>query len=390
MKYFFLLFLFLVGCASDSSDQQVKVVGFSTTKLQELDVMKFSIKLSAEFNPSFEIFQSIETDSGTSLLLYDYNDSLGENNIILYNLSDSSYRVIGVYNKNKWGILTDFYYINKDSILLFNSKFLTLVNDKGKIIFNEKLNYNVNQKEFNALYPPHFKMHFNRSKKQIYFFNYSIEYNRDDERYFNRNAFITTYDMNEHALCQDILCNFPKQYQVKDCFYGLYFHPYLTMGKEYEIIYSFPISNFIFVINKSSNNTYVVPSNYVFDNPNPIEKRYYNDRTRILNFNITEPLYTTLHYDKYRDIYYRFVEHRMSVKNSKGKYNEIGEKNISLMILDSNFNIIDEIFLGNKKYVPHISFIANDGIAISTNNYLNIENKSLEHGFELFKIKLKY
>lgn len=129
-------------------------------------------------------------------------------------------------------------------------------------------------------------------------------------------------------------------------------------------------------------------SKYVNDDISGIPFEYADNLDSIKSRSITEAVYHKILYDKYKNIFYRFIEHPQSLKKNKFEYNEHGDKNYSLMILDFKLNIIDEIFLGNHRYAPAFSFVSSFGLVIYTNHYLSNEYKQNRLSYEIFNFNI--
>lgn len=85
------------------------------------------------------------------------------------------------------------------------------------------------------------------------------------------------------------------------------------------------------------------------------------------------PKYGNLYYDKYRNVYYRIVypENELSPNENFKEIYAYGRKTFSIIILDSNFNIIGETLFPDFIYNPTLIFIREDGLYISSSHYKN-------------------
>lgn len=101
-------------------------------------------------------------------------------------------------------------------------------------------------------------------------------------------------------------------------------------------------------------------------------------------YDVVEPRYRFLIYDPYRKYYYRIVHHTLPYEQPGGMtVNDYLDKPWSLMILNENFEILDEVIFDPKKFKPRV-FPAKDGLLI-----LNREENSsnLPVKFTLFRIQ---
>ena len=81
--------------------------------------------------------------------------------------------------------------------------------------------------------------------------------------------------------------------------------------------------------------------------------------------------YRNIFYDKYRNVYYRFVslETELEPNDDYVKIKNAGKADFSIMILDENFNVLGETRFPAFTYVPHICFINEDGLYLSTSHF---------------------
>ena len=85
------------------------------------------------------------------------------------------------------------------------------------------------------------------------------------------------------------------------------------------------------------------------------------------------PSYHNIMYDKYRDVYYRFVELPYELKQNESPFDDPRGREFSIIIFDKDFNIIGETKFPGNKYFYKMSFVGGDGLYISENNEANPE-----------------
>jgi hypothetical protein len=104
---------------------------------------------------------------------------------------------------------------------------------------------------------------------------------------------------------------------------------------------------------------------------------------------ITQAYFHQIIYDKYRDVYYRFVFHQSAYADSiKLQKRSIFEKPFSIIILDSNLKKLGETIFPEQKYINSIFFIGRKGLYILKKS--SFEQQSLSKGeyeFDIFDIK---
>ena len=97
--------------------------------------------------------------------------------------------------------------------------------------------------------------------------------------------------------------------------------------------------------------------------------------------------YLHLMYDKYRDVYYRFVEHPCKLGFGENWMNEPKAREFSIIIFDKDLNIIGETKFPGNKYFNKMSFIGRDGLYISENNWANPDFDKHKLVFACFKLE---
>lgn len=80
------------------------------------------------------------------------------------------------------------------------------------------------------------------------------------------------------------------------------------------------------------------------------------------------PFYGNLIYDKYREIYYRFVypETELSPNDNYMDIWQLGRSRFAIMILDKNLNVLGETLFPDNTFASNLFFIRRDGLYIST------------------------
>ncbi len=84
--------------------------------------------------------------------------------------------------------------------------------------------------------------------------------------------------------------------------------------------------------------------------------------------------YGQIMFDKYREVYYRFVYPSADIDDYEGDYVDLlrsGRKAFSIMVLDKQLKVIGETLFPEYTYNPKLSFILEDGLYISLNHIKN-------------------
>lgn len=164
------------------------------------------------------------------------------------------------------------------------------------------------------------------------------------------------------------LLNFTKKYHD---FNYMTYYPFITLNNDNDIIISYEIEDSIYVItNEFLEYKYYSKSNFidsfkVFNQSKWYNKKYNN------SYHIEAPTYGQVIYDKYRNIYYRIVKHGQDEVNKDGSKNDYFDRSWSIIVLDSNFKIIKEIYMQPKNYRFTDLVLTRDGLLISDNHENN-------------------
>lgn len=100
-----------------------------------------------------------------------------------------------------------------------------------------------------------------------------------------------------------------------------------------------------------------------------------------------EGFYYHVMYDKYRDVYYRFVEHPCELGENEGYMDDPKAREFSVIIFDKDFRIIGETKFPGNKYFIRMSFVGRDGLYISENNLANPDFDEDKLVFACFKLE---
>lgn len=93
--------------------------------------------------------------------------------------------------------------------------------------------------------------------------------------------------------------------------------------------------------------------------------------------------YLNILYDEERDMYYRIVKLPMNVRSKYNPDFDYTDYKISIMLLDNELNILDEIPLAEHIYNWRMAFVNKKGLWISTNN---INNPNFSEDYLSFRL----
>ena len=163
---------------------------------------------------------------------------------------------------------------------------------------------------------------------------------------------------------------------------------YMTYNPETDrFVHSFPICHNVYVHHLSGQAAeYYAGSRYISEITS-IKKEKLFDRQERYKYYLTTPSYSSIYYDPYRKVYYRFALQAISkedvLKNDPG-LSRI--KHASIIILDREFNKIGETLLPRFSYTEYMVFITKEGVHIGKwSKSKNDENHLYFGVFELSK-----
>lgn len=136
---------------------------------------------------------------------------------------------------------------------------------------------------------------------------------------------------------------YPQQYILGD-FGGLYFNSiYQTVDNVGNYIYSFPADHSVYFYRSdlSKFEKVYMGSRYISEIKSSDIKsiELLKDKSLRVRYYIGQPSYSTILYDKFRDVYYRFAEHPLKSQWSPGQN---FRKPFSIIVMDSDRNILTE------------------------------------------------
>jgi hypothetical protein len=161
---------------------------------------------------------------------------------------------------------------------------------------------------------------------------------------------------------QENLVSFPEIYQGANWGGANYRFVYSSFVNPYTMLLSFPADHFIYKVNVFSKqiDKYYGGSKY-FDTIQSLNKgKNYKDKSRINEFFTTNPSYSSIVFDKYRNMFYRIAD--LPIRHYQEGVKAQSIKQFSIIILDSNFNKIGETLLPHLMYSRIAFFVSRDGL----------------------------
>jgi hypothetical protein len=173
----------------------------------------------------------------------------------------------------------------------------------------------------------------------------------------------------------------PQEYKSGDSYRDYY--PQRCVNDKGEIVYGFSASDSIYVLKDEKISRHFCKSTFMTER-HPYPDDSLGHFSFLERYDINEPRYIGLIYDPYRNYYYRIVFHAIPFEKPDGMtVNTFADKPFSVMILDENFSVLNEIVPDNKRFVP-VLIPVKDGLLLKKrqekNNFAPIE-------FSLFKFQ---
>ncbi|GIV44846.1 MAG: hypothetical protein KatS3mg035_1969 [Bacteroidia bacterium] len=263
---------------------------------------------------------------------------------------------------NNYGPLNSFYVHDEDSVICLFEKSICIINSNNEAIFN----YEINNFQSDNLPQQYFK---NYNTHEIYYKDNNIYLpttcymcpSIKDIYHVNRESKFNIYKKEITPL--NIL--YPKEYTLYN--YG-FANAISRVITDSLMVYNFNAipDLFVYTLNGQFIKRVKISSKYSikeFSKKDFKNSSKYDSDENLDNL-VRENIYEKLIYDKYRQLFYRFVSLGIPLKNEDLTYNDINKKPIILQVIDSKFNLIKEINLGAEKINPLISFGTKNGIII--------------------------
>lgn len=182
--------------------------------------------------------------------------------------------------------------------------------------------------------------------------------------------------------------------------YELYGHNYMwdepmfttayydMMPGNNRLVYSFPVSHDLFIYDLDADSVKAVygGSNFAASIRSMDRAEFKQSKIPqeyIYQTACTTDLYGGIIYDKYRDVYYRFIRKALPGKGVRLRWEN---KPVAVVIMDKEFNYLGETEIGNmNEYYPDNAFVTREGLNIEYVDPADVEEKFL--WFKIFSPK---
>jgi hypothetical protein len=183
----------------------------------------------------------------------------------------------------------------------------------------------------------------------------------------------------------------------KNGVYGMFHshHSYTLNEQRRVVIHNFSFDNHLYLRETESATIQkkIIANSKHFSEIKPWQRQFdpndQTNNTRDQEFYIQNPSYKSIIYDKWRDVYYRFVERGVELKDTKGNFNTWYDKKPSVIILNSEFEVLGETDLLQSMYRISDAFVGEKGLYIAANNEKNPKYNEDEMVFDIYVLENK-
>lgn len=332
----------------------------------------FTIPLSNKLAPNAKCQKFFETSDGQQLLYYSGDNT---NSIAVFDL-DKGQKIREMKFREEGpggvGYIGGFVVLSPDSILLASEglRYNFIVNQAGEIIYKLEHEEIGQYPEFTGLWSIFFRD--TRKIGNKLYLPQSIPY-IDGVRPEGEFRPILLHDLNT-SKSQMVDFLFPEEIYESKMPTTILF----TVGKDC-LLYGFTGSNEFYVHDIESGLTKKVASKSAFIEKPMEDWSQVGGMDDYMMHAATNARYVGNYYDKYRNCYYRIVTHPpKDPKVAKDMYVQLSQYpvRISIILMDEDFNTIQEFMLPEGKYFAGGMFINKDGIHLPKSNpaYMQVED----------------
>lgn len=344
----FLFYVFIVSC--NSIGKQVSMHVYNDT---------------LQINES--LFNSKSRVKAISNNIYFQGYKKPENRIVLIDIA-SSKEVFSImpqidYSDDVAGRFIQFDIYGLDSIFVITENNIFIINAAGKIIYNKKVNdpivddngYDYRLWDNDNLFP----LEYNTNSKELLI--RAIGNCSFLDPGYTRRRIEVALNLTDNTI-RFYSYGFPDSYRQN--YFGQAVFPYRVVNGVYDIV-SFPYDDSLSVFNRQTGEFKRKECRSKFQEIDfiPYDTAFSYDIERMKEHHTVLPMYPRILYDKYKNRYYRFFQKEQLLKDAKGEYRELFVKDLIIMILDNNFNVLHEENLGNA-YFGYYSFVSPKGLYI--------------------------
>lgn len=330
---------------------------------------KGEIEIILDSVSTYEIYKFQVVNENSTEKLYTFNEVV--KSLDVFDLNNGSLvERINLNIDDKFGGFApySFYIHNKDSIYIFQQysfNKIVLIDSNEKIINIIKENLVENKKptilnHVSNLSNPTYLIR-NKFFATNWSFNNTFSMEGLDPRYNSQ----VIFDLDKGEANQVLNTGYPISIKNKRLPVLLTL-PFRTWNQDNTWVFSWPTEDSIFIYNsdftikksKLAKSEYSTDFNS-FDGNNSSENKFFLEKTN----------YNRIIFDKYRNKYYRIVQIGRPIENGiNPNLEEFHLNKFSIIVLDENFEVLNEINFPPRQYNPYQLFVAEKGIYIPKTN----------------------
>jgi len=281
-------------------------------------------------------------------------------------------------------LLQGFYYINADSMLIYDGnrlKLLYLIRDirslKSAMTFSDKLD-----EMETALHIATQNRPISLDEK-LHFSAYPITYASEDYNYCSKPISISVSLEKRKSIAS---FHYPYHYQNKlwgDFAYIIH----RSKGHGSFAVQAFAFDHHLHLTDYQGFDSAVLAKSRYWGNASlkpPADP--YEERVRVEM--VERMFYGAVLHDPFRRVYYRMVLHGLPYKNPDGSINRLEDKPFSVLVMDEQFNVLGEQLFEGGRYAFRCWFVHPDGLFISNANNRNPDLREDWLDFTCFELHL--
>jgi len=334
--------ILLLSCSHDNSRfdecfKQLNTYSLSSEPTSDLSI--FSCRIHPDKPDAFLTFKHHDT-----LFVYDEGIERITYKISLAQVKDLTYRDHLVYKPDSVFILS----LSND-----NEMYISLLNENGDVYKR----WNVS-KSASSAFPGYFYI------DSRYFHPMIIKGN---ELYFNASYRLKAGVKIDKSIPTQMILNLstdsafqfgdlPDEYKQGD-FYGNHQRDYSRLiNNKGQLVFSFPISHDIYIYDKEGEllQTNNCKSNFIAGFETIEEMKNDGDLSAIIDAYAYNARYLDLVYDKYNNRYFRIALHKLEKYDEGGSINDYRLRRWSILVLDENFNILEEVLMPENIFMTRL------------------------------------
>lgn len=247
------------------------------------------------------------------------------------------------------------------------------INDRNEFSGFDRFNHNLTTEEsFNILYD-------SRSKR-IYTRLHFPQYPWCDPSFdYYKENMIAELDLVSKRF-REVKMPFPEYFQKEN--YGFRNIPSVTKGDKNSLNITFSVSSNIYEFDLESDlvNSFGGKSEFTDNHADNLGQDDCQDTQAGMKHNLRNVKYLQLHFDPYRQLYYRFHWSEVAEHKSDGKFSSYRDKQLYLSVFDSSFNKVAEWDI-DRKHGASWCFVTEKGLYV-----LKPRGKENLLGFNVFMI----